>query len=245
MDIPHEIRKFLVGETDILTFREMYDTDPAINDFLQNLVDEIIRSGAEFPVVRYYNEAGELKHQNLSLHYFAHPEDDPGYQYGSRSYQSVRTYLTEEFRMLTHNVRTASGAWKFYQGVYDLFALYDPTVPCRDEAYAEAFSFALDAIPEYLSGGESEMYIQEHIIPRFPDTLPKGKRIKAIRAAIKEEFKSEKGYPCWLQSSEWPLGKDGKPATYIGKKKLHGGEAARFSFRDESDGRVIEVEQFY
>ena len=110
--------------------------------------------------------------------------------------------------------------------------------------YTEAFDFALEVIPEYLSGGEAEMYIQEHILPLFPETMKKTERKKAIRAKIKEEFPSEKGYPCWPQHSEWPLGKDGKPATYIGKGKSEG-DLRRFRFRDESTGEILVVEQAY
>lgn len=243
-DIPGEIRKFLNGETDIVTFRELYDTHEEINDFLQAIVDEHKTSGEPMiPVI--CRRADGTQHGNEAVKYFLAPKSYPGYAYGDTSYVSVRDYLTMEFRLLTTNVRTASGAWEFYQRLFSLFYQYDQTILCRDEQYQKAFDFALDAIPEYLSGGEAEMYIQEHIIPQVPADLPKGKRIKAVKALIREAFKSEKGYPAWIQSSEWPLGKDGKPATYLGKKKLHGGEAAQYSFRDNSDGSIILVEQSY
>lgn len=99
-------------------------------------------------------------------------------------------------------------------------------------------------IPDYLSGGESEKYIQKNIIPLFPDTMKKTERKKAIKAKIKECFKSEKGYPCWPQGSEWPLDKEGNPTTYIGKGKSEG-DLRRFRFRDETTGEIIVVEQFY
>ena len=35
------IRKFLSGEMDIVDFRRIYDTDPAIDDFLQGIIDEL------------------------------------------------------------------------------------------------------------------------------------------------------------------------------------------------------------
>lgn len=88
------------------------------------------------------------------------------------------------------------------------------------------------------------MYIQEHILSMFPETMKITERKKAIRAKIKEEFRSEKGYPCWPQHSEWPLGQDGKPATYIGKGKSEG-DLRRFRFRDESNGEILVVEQSY
>jgi hypothetical protein len=57
-------------------------------------------------------------------------------------------------------------------------------------------------------------------------------------------FKSEKGYPCWPQASEWPMDKEGKPCTYIGKGKNQG-DLRRFRFRDETTGEEIVIEQFY
>ena len=35
------VRKFLSGEMDIVDFRRIYDTDPAIDDFLQGIIDEL------------------------------------------------------------------------------------------------------------------------------------------------------------------------------------------------------------
>ena len=108
--------------------------------------------------------------------------------------------------------------------------------------YSDEHDFMLDVIPDYLSG-DPEIYIQDNIISLFPSTMKKTERKKAIKAKIKEEFKSVKGYPCWYQSSEWPFGKDGKPATYIGKGKSKG-SIGRWLFKDESTGEIITVEQF-
>ena len=96
-----------------------------------------------------------------------------------------------------------------------------------------------------MSGGDAEIYIQEKIIPLFLDTMPKTKRIKAIKDKIREEFRSEKGYPQWIQSSEWPFGKDGKPGVYLGNKKKAKGEVVEYYFRDESDGSTITITQSY
>ena len=98
-------------------------------------------------------------------------------------------------------------------------------------------------LAEYLAGGEAEKYISKHIIPLFPGTMKTGERKKAIKAKIREQFKREKGYPCWAQSSDWPLGKDGRPATYLGKGKSEG-DLRRWRFRDESTGEIIVVEQY-
>lgn len=243
-DILGEIRQFLIGQTDIITFRNLYDTHNEINDFLQQMVDDHLSSGEPFLLPILTHEDG-TQSKGYNLEYFRAPETYEGYQYGNAPYGCVRDFLTQEFRLITTNVRSASGAWAFYLRLFALYYQFDQSLICRDSAYRAAFNFALDVIPEYLSGGAAEGYIQEHIIPLFPETMPKTRRIKAIKAKIREEFKSEKGYPVWIQSSEWPLGKDGKPATYLGKKKKHKGEMIEYAFRDESDGSTILVEQFY
>ena len=50
--------------------------------------------------------------------------------------------------------------------------------------------------------------------------------------------------PRWVQESEWPIGKNGKPCTYLGKGKSEG-DLRRFRFRDESTGEEVVVEQYY
>ncbi|MBR0200661.1 MAG: hypothetical protein IJQ42_10905 [Oscillospiraceae bacterium] len=246
MDARQTVSDFLHGKMDILTFRKHYDKEPEINAFLQGIVDQIKASGGSFQKYPfpYPGKPGEIFYSDEGLSYLLAPETDPSLAYDCPpKYESVRQLLTYEFRLMTHNVRTAHGALKFYDEVLVLFYQVDPTVPHLPQ-YTEAFDFALEVIPEYLSGGEAEMYIQEHILPLFPDTMKKTERKKAIRSRIKEEFRSEKGYPCWPQHSEWPLGKDGKPATYIGKGKSEG-DLRRFRFRDESTGEIIVVEQAY
>lgn len=242
MSAEAEIRDFLLGNTDIVAFRERYDTDEEINNFLQGIVDDRIASGVGFiPTPRKSDD--EITFSHRYLYCFAQPELYPGYVYGDDSFVSVRTFLTKEWRMLTHNVRTAGGAWTFYDGVFDIFYQYDPSLEYLGQKYQQAFCYALEVIPDYLSGGQAEMYIQEHIIPLFPDTIPKTRRIKETKARIRQEFKSEKGYPGWVQSSDWPIGKDGKPMTYV-KKGKRVGEKHSWIFRDESTGELTTVEQY-
>ena len=73
--------------------------------------------------------------------------------------------------------------------------------------------------------------------------MPKTRRIKEIKARIRQEFKSEKGYPSWAQSSDWSLGADGKPMTYMKKGKFSGSKHS-WIFRDESTGELTKVEQY-
>ena len=238
------VRAFLQGTMDIADFRKIYDEDERINDFLQKIIDELRESKA--PIKGYLYDSPPIRNEQAGkgdIEYLLDPASDPGLQYGDHEYDSVRNFLTYEFRMLTHDVETATGALNFYNGVYIIYYQRNQSIPYRYE-YSEAFVFSLHVIPDYLSGGESEKYIEKHILPLFPETMKKTERIKAIKAKIREVFRSEKGYPQWAQQSDWPLGKDGRPATYLGKGKSEG-DLCIFRFRDESTGEIITVEQFW
>lgn len=222
MNASHEIRKFLVGETDILTFREMYDSDPAINDHLQALADEAIQAAKTVETAEKSGAASSRRH--------------PGY-----FRCSVREYLLGKNPASPRNVRAADSAWIFYARVHELYALDDPTVPCCDQPYREAYAFTQRAIPKVYRSGQAQRYIQDHIIPEIPDTLPYSKRVRAIRAAIKKEFKAERHiYP---NHPDWPMGKDGKPTTFIGREKRPAQDEFVFFFRDETDGTIIPMEE--
>lgn len=243
MNAQETIASFLRGEMDIISFRRLYDENPEINDFLQGIVDDAKAKGQTAFRRFQYAPLGEMLESDSGISHLLNPQAYPGVQYGNSPYDSVRKLLTYQLRMITHDVRSAAGAIRFYDELYALYYQVDQSIP-YDYRYFKAFDFALDVIPEYLCGGESELYIMTHIIPQFPETMKKTERRKAIRAAIRESFRSDKGRPQWIQSGEWPLGKDGKPAVYTGSKSIRGGEAKQYYFRDESDGSIITVEQF-
>lgn len=233
--------RFLSGEMEITEFRRLYDENPEINDYLQGIIDRMKAAGEQakpYPLVildseTLYSEA---------VPYLLGTKETVGLAYQNR-YDSVRQCLTYEFRMFTHDVETADGASAFYSEVYEIFYQEDQSVPfCY--RYENAYGFAMDVIPQYLTGGEAEHYIQREILPRFPETMKKTERKKGVKAAIKAAFPSEKGYPAWAQNCQWPMDKTGKPATYIGKGKIEG-DLRRYRFRDETDGEIIVIEQYY
>lgn len=237
------IISFLEGTMDIVTFRKMYDSQPEINDFLQGIID---RMKCHHIQPRPFTKIiGGREYTGLStVPFLLSPDKDMGIAYGCPSrYTSVRQCLTYEHRMVTHDVETATGASAFYNAVYEIYYQIDQSVDyCY--RYSDAYDFALDVIPQYLSGGEAEKYIQKYIIPQFPESMKKTERNRAIKAKIREMFRSEKGYPSWVQSSEWPMDREGKPATYIGKGKREG-DLYRYRFRDESTGEIIVIEQYF
>ena len=245
MNAQETIASFLRGEMDIITFRRLYDEQPEINDFLQGIVDDAKARGlTKFRGYPATLPNGTEFEQDNDVSHLLDPESYPGVAYGNSPYDSVRKLLTYQFRQVTHDVRSAEGALEFYSELYSLYYQVDQSIP-YDDQYRKAFDLVLDVIPEYLMGGQSESYIMTHILPQFPDTMKKTARVKAIKAAIREAFRSDKGRPQWIQSGEWPLGKDGKPAVYTGSKTLYDGEMKQYFFRDESDGSIIMVEQFY
>lgn len=243
MKAKETIASFLRGEMDIISFRKLYDEEPEIDAFLQNIVEEKKRKGEPFIKHKVRIVDVELE-SDANVSFLAKPQEYPGVRYGCSPFDSVRKLLTFEEYPKTHDVTTAQGATDFYSEVYALYYQIDQSIP-YDYQYSEAYGFVLDVVPEYICGSESEKYINTHILPLYPDTMKKNERKKAIKAAIKEAFRSDKGRPQWIQSGEWPLGKDGKPAVYTGSKSLRGGEAKHYFFRDESDGSIITVEQFY
>ena len=242
MDAKQITADFLSGRLDIAEYRRLFDEGQELEVFLQKIVDDIKASDGKIEPYPFLMDDGNVFMGTEGIPYLLAPETDPGLAYGlPPQYESVRQMLTYECRMITHNVRTAAGASTFFKQVLVLYWQIDKDIKPTNK-YREAYDFALDVIPKYLAGGEAEIYIQEHIIPLFPETMKKAERQKAVKAKIKEEFHSEKGYPCWVQSSEWPLGKDGKPMTYLGKGKNSGG-IYRWRFRDESTGEIVIVEQ--
>ncbi len=241
--VQQTIIDFLSGKLDIVEFRRLYDNEPDIDVFLQKIIDDMKKDYGR-KILRFPLMIGGVEHQCAeAVPYLLSHETDQGLKCCPTRYESVRQCLTYEFRLFTHDVETAHGASLFYTEVYSIYYQIDQSVPYCYK-YDDAYAFALEVIPEYLEGGASERYIQKHIIPLYPETMKKTERKKAIKAKIKEDFKCEKGYPCWPQSSEWPMDKEGKPCTYIGKGKSEG-DLRRFRFRDEITGEEIVIEQFY
>ena len=244
MDAKHITAGFLSGRLDIAEYRRLFDEEKELEVFLQKIVDDIKASGGKIEPYPFQMDDGSVFMGTEGIPYLLAPETDPGLEYGlPPQYESVRQMLTYECRMITHNVRTAAGASAFFNQVLVMYWQVDKDIKPTNK-YREAYGFALDVIPKYLVGGEAEMYIQEHILPLFPETMKKSERKTAVKAKIKEEFRCEKGYPCWVQSSEWPLGKNGKPMTYLGKGKNSGG-IYRWRFRDETNGEIVVVEQCF
>ena len=135
MDARQTVSDFLNGKMDILTFRKHYDKEPEINAFLQGIVDQIKASGGSFQKYPfpYPGKPGEIFYSDEGLSYLLAPETDPSLAYDCPpKYESVRQLLTYEFRLMTHNVRTAHGALKFYDECWSSSTRWTPRcLTCR------------------------------------------------------------------------------------------------------------------
>ena len=110
-------------------------------------------------------------------------------------------------------------------------------------SYREQFMFIINVMPDYINGEQAESFIDK-IIENVPETMPKTKRIKEIKAKIREAFHVEdKKYPRWAQDTDWPFSKTGKPLKYVSRKT--DGDLVQHTFVDVDTGEETIVEEFY
>lgn len=114
---------------------------------------------------------------------------------------------------------------------------FEPT-----SVYQDKFEQLLDVMPDYIEGVQAELLV-EKIIQSVPLDLAKTKRKKLIKETIKETFHLQDGKrPHWVQGSDWPFGKTGKPLKYISRKTE--GELTVFLFRDVDTEEISEVKEY-
>lgn len=116
-----------------------------------------------------------------------------------------------------------------------------------DKALETKVKFLLDACPEYLDSLAIENSgIFENLMEQLPESMSKTKRIKEFRKRLKEMFYVEgQKYPRWIQESEWPLSKTGKPTKFICQKSAQKGEVCYYYFLDMDTQEKIEIMQAY
>ena len=133
--------------------------------------------------------------------------------------------------------------------IHEIFRLLKEAFPelnlVIDKTLDNKFNFILDACPEYLDSVEIENAgILDNLMDEIPNTLPKTKRINEFKKKLKEMFYVEgQKYPRWIQSSEWPLSKTGKPTKFLRQKSK--GEITYYYFLDVDTNEEIEVMQSY
>ena len=211
---------YLEGRIEPHLYSEALLNDPSVLDWLQSIVPEG-KIGYFEKVVRpdgsWYQRTGPY-----SIHHAIKAVwSDPGHSRLGRelnTFSVISRLMSEAFPELELNL---------------------------DTTLSEKYHFVLNACPEYLCSVEIENAgILEKLMEEFPDTMPKSKRVKAFRNKLKQMFYVEgQKYPRWIQESEWPLSKTGKPTKFLKQKSK--GEVSFYYFLDVDTGEEIEIMQAY
>lgn len=114
-----------------------------------------------------------------------------------------------------------------------------------DTTLSQKINFLLDACPEYLNSEAIESAgILESLMEKIPQSIPRSKRIKNFREELKKMFYIEdQKFPRWIQESEWPLSKTGKPTKFLRQRSKD--EITYYYFLDLDTGDEIEIMQAY
>lgn len=149
--------------------------------------------------------------------------------------------------ILTQRGEAALGkAYNLHCYIARLFENYLPMEKfTMDKTLEIKVKFLLEACPEYLDSiaiENSEIFAS--LMEQLPESMPKTKQIKEFRKRLKEMFYIEGNkYPRWIQESEWPLSKTGKPTKFLRQKSK--GEVSYYYFLDVDTNEEIEVMQAY
>lgn len=151
----------------------------------------------------------------------------------------VRRTLVNGYYALTRVSRCSTA----YRMLYELFHSELPEVE-KSEYYREIGLLAIDVVPEVLDSCEAGEVIFD-IIASTKD-LRGAKRKKAIKEGLAEVFHlgALAKKPAWIQSSEWPLGSQGKPMRFMSQRKQKA-EYAEYTFEDVDTHETRTITQYY
>ena len=218
-NVKNYVIDFIEGRVDADEFIKTCQTDPTIFDWIQSIVpkDEIYEQVIIVTEPKYEEICKEVPY-DIRLVFKEYVLEDRG------SYLSKKMNFHAEISRL----------------VTEAFPREDIE---EDESLSELFDFLLDACPEYLLSVDIEgSGILEQLMEEFPETMPKTKRIKAFKEKLKTMFYIEGNkFPRWIQESEWPLSKTGKPTKFLRQKSK--GEVSYYYFLDMDTGEEIEIMQ--
>ena len=127
-----------------------------------------------------------------------------------------------------------------------MWSLFHDDLPDVEKStfYRELHQFAIDTVPDYLDSVDVGSVIQEIILST--NSIPKGKRQKAVRVALNSAFHLDALHkkPSWIQDSEWPLGTSNTPMLFLGQRKIKG-QYVEYYFEDVINGEKRTITQCY
>ncbi len=227
---------FVTGGMDIEGFAGCFIHDDAIRSWLDAVMDHIITE--KLSVRRRDGEAAWRSYAEDFVPDLCQSSKELAPDWKADP-PKVGDHLADQISRGMH--RTAYGAAVLHGTVSDVYFQADDTaIPTG--RYRADHAFALGCYPGAVYGSpDAEAYIRQHILPLYPDTMKKGARVKAIKAAIGESFPRQDGkWPHWRALSQWPCGADGLPMTFSHQKKAQDGWMEYvFHTVDGSETRVI------
>lgn len=216
------VKDFIEGRVEPRTFITESLENPEVLNWIQTIIPE----GATFDkAIRTQREDGLLDIAiEKGIPYDIHDEWEERKFYG--------IYTTGEMLNIHHTLT------RFYSIAFPNEEL------TPDNSIEERFVFFLETVPEYIGGEEIDSNrILESLYESLPEGLGKTKMKKMFKDMVKEKFHIEgRKYPFWLQSPEWPLGKDNEPMKYVSSKGNM--QMKTYIFEDVKTAEKKEIVQF-
>ena len=214
---------YITGKVDSETFKEAWNANPEIGLWLENLID------LKSPLPQEWENA-PLGMYRLMMH--KHHD-------GSllKCIKSNEAFEAEFGAKLPKWTRIG---W-YFDVIASIIVIAFPEIT-PTTFYEDERNFYMNAVGDYIGGFEVEECI-DNTIQQFPPSMPKTKRKKEAKAAIRSLFHIEGSkYPQWVQEPEWPMGKH-SPMAYVSRKR--DGDLVQFVFKDVDTDEIRIVEQLY
>lgn len=213
---------FVTGKIDCDTFKAEWYRNPEIGLWLENLVDLQSELKPEWKNLPYPEFRMAIhKCYNGSILQFIKVSETPT-AYGHKYPKWVKI------------------GWHFHTIASVVVVAYPEIVPTT--YYDDEQSFYISVLGDYIGGEEVEELIAE-VLEQFPSSMPKTKRKKEAKAAVRNLFHVEGSrYPRWAQEPEWPMGEK-SPMAFVSQKR--DGDLVRFEFKDVDTNEIRVVEQLF
>lgn len=219
---------FVTGKTDMNTFKKEWYSNPDIGLWIEGLVDL---------KTEYKSEWDKLPAQYRCHIATIHSNYDGSVLKYINASDEAAKKLAEKGVVYPIWVRFS---WYFNVIAGVLLIAYPDITPTS--YYEQETDFLLSVIGDYIGGNEVEACINE-LLDSFPPSMPKTKRKKEAKSALRELFHIEgQKYPIWAQEAEWPMG-ESSPMAFVSRKR--NGELVEFTFKDVDTDQIRVVVQFY